>query len=619
LRLALLPRGDAAATTLGLWVNAGTPVHLGKARLTSCPVIIKRAAYSCGLAALVLLCGGRALQNAIAEGDTRTISLHHMHTDEDITITFKRDGRYDEAALNKLNWFLRDWRKQQETKMDPHLIDLIWEAQRETGSKEPIWVVCGYRSPETNAMLRRRSSGVARFSQHMLGHAMDFYIPGVQLDQLRAIGLRMQRGGVGFYPTSGSPFVHMDTGGVRMWPRMTREQLVRVFPNQRTVYIPSDGRPLAGYELALADIRKRGDGADVAASVAEAAGASHFNPISKLIHMARGNSDEEDADGAPNVPAPAPAASEPLRTRAKAAVAAAIDRVEDKLAAQKAKLAQAAANAEAKLAAEKAKLAEAAANAEAKLAAEKTKLAKIASKARVIARAEAAPTTTTPNQVILARGFWQGVPDGMAAGRPAESAVGAIAQVARPARVAIASADPTGSIPQLSTAQDDRVSPEVALAYAAQARSEDPAHALPVPPPTGTETLRTALVRAAAVQTGDNATTVAVKRVNGRTASVVFTVSTKKASPVLADMTRLSDPWLRAIVVSPSVNRFLCISTLGVRDFRSLAELMVKPANSVMMTFAADPNPGLEYNHFNGSAVVFIPTVSYTLRTAQLQ
>ncbi len=595
-------------------------MHLGKARLTSCPVIIKRAAYSCGLAALVLLCGGRALQNAIAEGDTRTISLHHMHTDEDITITFKRDGRYDEAALNKLNWFLRDWRKQQETKMDPHLIDLIWEVQRETGSKEPVWVVCGYRSPETNAMLRRRSSGVARFSQHMLGHAMDFYIPGVQLDQLRAIGLRMQRGGVGFYPTSGSPFVHMDTGGVRMWPRMTREQLVRVFPDQRTVYIPSDGRPLAGYELALADIRKRGDGSDVGTSiVADASRAGRFTPIYKLIHMARGNGDEEEADGAPSAPAPAPAASEPLRTRAKAAVAAAIDRVEDKLAAEKAKLAQAAANAEAKLAAEKAKLAEAAANAEAKLAAEKTKLAKIASKARVIARAEAAPATTTPNQVILARGFWQGVPDGMAAGRPAESAVGAIAQVARPGRVAVANADPTGSIPQLSTAQDDRVSPEVALAYAAQARSEEPARALPVPPPTGTETLRTALVRAAAVQTGDNATTVAVKRVNGRTASVVFTVSTKKTSPVLADMTRLSDPWLRAIVVSPSVNRFLCISTLGVRDFRSLAELMVKPANSVMMTFAADPNPGLEYNHFSGSAVVFIPTVSYTLRTAQLQ
>src|ERR1700688_4673430 len=107
-------------------------------------------------------------------------------------------------------------------------------------------------------MLRRRSSGVARFSQHMLGKAMDFYIPGVALDELRTYGLRLQRGGVGFYPTSGSPFVHMDTGGIRMWPRMTHEQLVRVFPDGRTVHIPTDGRPLSGYALALADVRQRG-------------------------------------------------------------------------------------------------------------------------------------------------------------------------------------------------------------------------------------------------------------------------------------------------------------------------------------------------------------------------
>jgi uncharacterized protein YcbK (DUF882 family) len=612
-----------AAATLGLWVNAGTPVHLSKARLTSCPVVIKRAAYSCSLAAIVLLCGGRALQNAVAEGDTRTITMHHMHTDEDITITFKRDGRYDEAALNKLNWFLRDWRKQQEIKMDPHLIDLVWEVQRETGSDKPIWVVCGYRSPETNAMLRRRSSGVAKFSQHMLGHAMDFYIPGVPLDQLRAIGLRLQRGGVGFYPTSGSPFVHMDTGGIRMWPRMTREQLVRVFPDQRTVYIPSDGRPLAGYEQALADVRRRGDGSDVSTSIAaDASRAGTFSTVYKLIHMARGNGDEEEAEGAAG--APAPAASEPLRTRAKTAAAAAVNKVEDKLAAERAKLAQAAAKAQEKLAAEKAKLAAAAARAEEKLAAQKEKLAKVAGKARVIAPAEAASAATAPNQVILARGFWQGEPDGAPAARSAQSASNAIAAVTRPARVEVANADPTGAIPQFSSPQDDHVSPELALAYAASARIEEPARALPAPPPppavsAGTEALRAALMRSAAGQTADNATTIAVKRVSGRTASVVFTVSTKKASAVLADATRLSDPWLRAIVVSPSVEQYLCISTLGVRDFRSLAELMVKPANSVLMTFAADPIPGLQYNHFSGSAVVFTPTISYTLRTAQLQ
>ena len=220
---------------------------IGTARAKCCRFSAAQAGYSCSLALLIVLVAGRGLQTAVADGDTRTISMHHVHTDESITITYKRDGRYDEAALAKLNWFLRDWRRGQSTRMDPHLIDLLWEVQRETGSMQPVDVVCGYRSPQTNAMLRRQSRGVARFSQHMLGHAIDFYIPGVPLEQIREIGLRLERGGVGFYPTSGSPFVHMDTGGVRMWPRMTHNQLLHVFPDGRTVYLPADGHPLQGY------------------------------------------------------------------------------------------------------------------------------------------------------------------------------------------------------------------------------------------------------------------------------------------------------------------------------------------------------------------------------------
>jgi len=168
------------------------------------------------------------LQSASAEGDTRTISLHHVHTDEELTVTYKVNGRYDEEALRKINNLLRDWRESQPTKMDPHLIDLLWEVHREVGAKEAIWIICGYRSPETNSMLRRRSSGVAQFSQHMLGKAIDFYIPGVPLERLREVGLRAQRGGVGFYPTSGAPFVHMDTGSVRHWPRMPEAQLASI-------------------------------------------------------------------------------------------------------------------------------------------------------------------------------------------------------------------------------------------------------------------------------------------------------------------------------------------------------------------------------------------------------
>ncbi len=192
-----------------------------------------------------------------ATPEVLSLKLYNIHTQEKGTFVFKRGGVYDRAGLQALNNFLRDWRKDRPTNMDPHLFDLIYQVYRASGSRDFIHVVCGFRSPETNGMLRRRSKGVAENSLHMQGKAMDFFIPDVALAKLRQIGLQMQTGGVGFYPTSGSPFVHMDTGSVRHWPRMTRQQLVQVFPNGRTLYIPSDGKPLPGYAQALAEYKAR--------------------------------------------------------------------------------------------------------------------------------------------------------------------------------------------------------------------------------------------------------------------------------------------------------------------------------------------------------------------------
>ncbi len=200
---------------------------------------------------------GFAVSGHAASAEDRALYLYNAHTKERATIVFKRDGTYDPAGLAQMNRFLRDWRRNETKKMDPHLFDLIWEVYQQSGSHNPITVVCGYRAPETNAALRRRSSGVAQNSQHIQGKALDFYIPGVNLATLRAIGLRMQAGGVGFYPTSGSPFVHMDTGSVRHWPRMSRSQLVAVFPNGHTLHVPSDGKPLPGYAEALAEYKVR--------------------------------------------------------------------------------------------------------------------------------------------------------------------------------------------------------------------------------------------------------------------------------------------------------------------------------------------------------------------------
>jgi len=113
--------------------------------------------------------------------------------------------------------------------------------------------------------------------------------------------------------------------------------------------------------------------------------------------------------------------------------------------------------------------------------------------------------------------------------------------------------------------------------------------------------------------------TIAVKRVSGRPTSAILTVAKKTSSTILANTARLDDPWLRAVVWSPSVHHFLYVTELGVRDFRSLSGLMVKPGNSVLMTFATDPQSGLTNDHFSGSAIVFISTVTYPLRTAELQ
>jgi uncharacterized protein YcbK (DUF882 family) len=218
-----------------------------------------RSLASAGMAALFVSVSSASLQTVVANGDTRTLSLAHIHTGETLSVTYKRNGRYDEAALKQINWFLRDWRRDEAIAMDPHTVDIVWEIYREVGAPGPVTIISGYRSPQTNSMLRARGRGVARYSQHMLGKAIDFYIPGADLGAMRTIGLQLQRGGVGFYPSSGSPFIHVDSGSVRHWPRMTRDQLARIFPDGKTVHLPTDGKPMPGYALALAEIEARGN------------------------------------------------------------------------------------------------------------------------------------------------------------------------------------------------------------------------------------------------------------------------------------------------------------------------------------------------------------------------
>ena len=242
-----------------------------------------------------------SLESADANGDTRTISILNVHTNESATVTFKRNGVYDAEAIKQLSWLLRDWRRDEPTSMSPRLFDILWEVHQETGSQEPFHAVSGYRSPETNAMLRHRSRLVAEHSQHMLGKAMDSFLPDVPVSRMREIGMRLQRGGVGYYPTAGSPFVHIDAGSVRAWPRMTSDQLARLFPDGKTVHIPADGHPLPGYELAKAEILAAGGTVAGYTALAEAepqeGGGRHKSLWAALFGGADEDEDEAIANG----------------------------------------------------------------------------------------------------------------------------------------------------------------------------------------------------------------------------------------------------------------------------------------------------------------------------------
>src|SRR5262245_10615888 len=153
-------------------IETGAHVPDQTARIAGFRSSARRVGPRVALSSLILLFGCQALHDANANGDTRTLTFHHTHRKDDLTITFKRNGRYDDEALKTLNHYLRDWRTDEQTKMDPRLFDILWEVYRDVGGKEPINIVSSYRSPKTNAMLRRRSRGVAKFSRHMQGQAI---------------------------------------------------------------------------------------------------------------------------------------------------------------------------------------------------------------------------------------------------------------------------------------------------------------------------------------------------------------------------------------------------------------------------------------------------------------
>ncbi|PZX18488.1 uncharacterized protein YcbK (DUF882 family) [Palleronia aestuarii] len=148
-------------------------------------------------------------------GDIRRIKMYNGRTGESIDTIYWIEGKYVGPALQEINYFMRDWRNNQVREIDPRTVDIMSAAHGLLDTSEPYMLISGYRSPQTNEMLRRRSSGVAKNSRHLRGEAADLRLKSRSVSQMYRAAEACAAGGVGRY--SRSNFVHMDCGPVRSW------------------------------------------------------------------------------------------------------------------------------------------------------------------------------------------------------------------------------------------------------------------------------------------------------------------------------------------------------------------------------------------------------------------
>ena len=151
----------------------------------------------------------------LPDSTRRSLSFYNTHTGERLGVCYFKNGAYCPGAMGQINHILRDHRTGDIEAMDARLMDLLYTVNLRLGSCSSFHIISGYRSPKTNALLRKNSTGVAKFSYHMLGRAIDIRLPGCDTRKLRQACLDLEFGGVGYYPRS--DFVHVDTGAFRTW------------------------------------------------------------------------------------------------------------------------------------------------------------------------------------------------------------------------------------------------------------------------------------------------------------------------------------------------------------------------------------------------------------------
>ncbi len=167
------------------------------------------------LPSLIAPAAAANFKSGIISSGARRLAFRNAHTGESFSGVYRVGNKYLPDAFEQINRVLRDFRTNQVHPIDRRVIDIMYSVYRKTGSNEPFEVLSGYRSPKTNNMLRKNSSGVAKKSLHMEGKAVDLRLDSFSTKRLRDLAIGVKGGGVGYY--SRSDFVHLDCGDVRNW------------------------------------------------------------------------------------------------------------------------------------------------------------------------------------------------------------------------------------------------------------------------------------------------------------------------------------------------------------------------------------------------------------------
>jgi hypothetical protein len=485
---------------------------------------------------------------------------------------------------------------------------------------------------------------VAQFSRHMSGQAIDYFIPGVPIEDVRNAGLRLQRGGVGYYPSSGVALVHMDVGSVRHWPRIPEQQLARVMNSRTTVASakPAAEQPKRTFSTAFKQPVGEDDEEEQvpvkrtrmpavaarAASSAPAPAPESEKPVPLPPVRPAGKPASVQVASAPHAPerpAEATAPAKPSKVfQAAAAVATRPDAPIEAPAYRPMTTFQTAAAlraperpAEALPAVKPPKLFQVAA------AVPTTTEAPIeapASKPAPTFQGTGAPAEPSASDIISTRAIWQGpVPPIPPADIPNVSTADAKGAAGRRHPDAIEQAA-SGSIapwPMPSQKREsERIPAELALAYAAQVDAKERRTPARAAAPMGATAVRAPAPAAPAAPPGS---TVAIKQSAGPARVVQPLALSPPAVAPARTVQRLDNPWMRAIITTPSAQNFMTTMIIGANDFRSLRPFLQKPQSLVVMTFAEEPTPGLDTERFSGEAIVFVSTVNFSNRTALLQ